>query len=77
MMLSNMAENVTQDYKIWKTAHKIVLVIRWRYVGSYDFLDGTTIQSALTVGMVSVVIALFALKRIKESFGSDLNWIES
>jgi hypothetical protein len=36
-----------------------------------------TIQSALTVGMVSVVIALFALKRIKESFGRDLNWIES
>ena len=36
-----------------------------------------TIQSALTVGMVSVVIALFALKRIKETFGRDLNWIES
>lgn len=34
------------------------------------------IQSALTVGMVCVVIGFFALKRIKESFGRDLNWIE-
>ena len=36
-----------------------------------------TVQSALTVGMVCVVIGLFALKRIKESFGRDLNWTES
>jgi hypothetical protein len=35
-----------------------------------------TIQSALTVGMVCVVVGLFALKRIKESFGRDLNWLE-
>lgn len=36
-----------------------------------------TIQSALTVGMICVVIGMFALKRIKESFGRDLNWMES
>ena len=36
-----------------------------------------TIQSALTVGIVCVTIGLFALKRLKESFGRDLNWIES
>jgi hypothetical protein len=34
------------------------------------------IQSALTVGMVCVVIGFFALRRIKESFGRDLNWVE-
>ena len=36
-----------------------------------------TIQSAITVGMICVVIGMFALKRIKESFGRDLNWMES
>ena len=36
-----------------------------------------TIQSALTVGIVCVTIGLFALKRLKESFGRDLNWVES
>lgn len=35
------------------------------------------VQSALTVGMVCVAIGLFALKRLKESFGRDLNWLES
>jgi hypothetical protein len=35
------------------------------------------VQSALTVGMVCVTIGLFALKRLKESFGKDLNWLES
>jgi MFS family permease len=35
------------------------------------------VQSALTVGMVCVAIGLFALKRLKESFGKDLNWLES
>lgn len=35
-----------------------------------------TVQSALTVGMVCVVIGFFALRRIKESFGRDLNWTE-
>ena len=34
------------------------------------------VQSALAVGMVCMVISLFALKRIKESFGRDLNWNE-
>jgi MFS transporter, putative metabolite:H+ symporter len=34
------------------------------------------IQSALAVGMTCVVIGLFALKRIKESFGRDLDWNE-
>lgn len=34
------------------------------------------IQSALTVGIVCVVVGLFALRRIKESFGKDLNWLE-
>ena len=48
MMLSNMDENVTQDYKIWQTAHKIVIVIRWRYIRSYDFLDGTGINASLS-----------------------------
>ena len=35
------------------------------------------VQSALTVGMVCVVIGLFALRRLKESFGKDLNWVET
>ena len=35
------------------------------------------VQSALTVGMVCMVISLFALMRIKESFGRDLNWNEN
>jgi len=34
------------------------------------------VQSALTVGMVCVLIGMFALKRLKESFGKDLNWLE-
>jgi MFS family permease len=34
------------------------------------------IQGALTVGLVCVVIGFFALRRIKESFGRDLNWVE-
>ena len=34
------------------------------------------IQSAATVGTVCIIISLFALKRIKESFGRDLNWNE-
>jgi putative MFS transporter len=45
---------------------------------AFTMLQGKVgiIQSALTVGMVCAVIGLFALKRIKESFGRDLNWIE-
>jgi len=35
------------------------------------------VQSALTVGMVCICIGMFALNRIKESFGKDLNWLES
>jgi hypothetical protein len=35
------------------------------------------VQSALTVGIVCVFIGLFALRRLKESFGKDLNWLES
>lgn len=35
------------------------------------------VQSALAVGAVSVLIGLFALRRLKESFGKDLNWLET
>lgn len=35
------------------------------------------VQSALTVGMVCVLIGMFALSRLRESFGKDLNWLES
>jgi MFS family permease len=35
------------------------------------------VQSALTVGMVCVLIGIFALNRLKESFGKDLNWLET
>ena len=34
------------------------------------------VQSALTVGMVCTVVAFYALRRIKESFGRDLNYLE-
>ena len=34
------------------------------------------VQSALAVGAVSVLIGFFALRRLKESFGKDLNWLE-
>ena len=45
---------------------------------AFTYLKGSvgTVQSALTVGMVCVVVGLFALKRVKETFGRDLNWIE-
>jgi MFS transporter, putative metabolite:H+ symporter len=35
------------------------------------------IQSALTVGTVCVLVGMFALNRLRESFAKDLNWLES
>lgn len=35
------------------------------------------VQGALTVGIVCVMIGMLALRRLKESFGKDLNWLES
>ncbi len=35
-----------------------------------------TVQSAMTVGMVSFTIGLFAIRRLEESFSKDLNFIE-
>lgn len=45
---------------------------------SFEFLRGQTgmIPSAWIVGLVTVVIALFALWRMQESFGKDLNYVE-
>ncbi len=34
------------------------------------------VQGALTVGIVCVLIGMFALRRLRESFGKDLNWLE-
>ncbi len=34
------------------------------------------VQSALTVGMVCYVVGLFAVRRLSESFGRDLNFLE-
>ena len=36
-----------------------------------------TVQSALTVGMVCYLVGLMAIRRIQESFGRDLNYLES
>lgn len=36
-----------------------------------------TVESALTVGMVCYLVGLMAIRRIQESFGRDLNYLES
>lgn len=46
---------------------------------AFTYLKGHvgTVQSALTIGMVCYLVGLMAIRRIQESFGRDLNYLES